>query len=393
MTTLTATSAIPALGRHDRGQVPTLITSTLLCVFATMFLALCNFYLLLSTLPALVSSNGAGHSGAGLTTGALMAATVLAEIAVPNWVSRWGYRRLALVALWLLASPSLALCLSFNMSLAVLVSAVRGLGLGILFVTGSAIVAHVTAPSRRAEGLALYGAVSGLASIVGTPAGVWIAARGGAVALIVLSSLVAIGGLLTATRIPAGARDARTSDYMLSIQSARTLLLPAISFALTAVAAAIFMTFAPIGGVTSGSNGIAAALLVHTSFTVLARWASGRLASPPSFVLRAAGIVAGAGLLAVSFASHFAMFLVGAALTGIAFGIAQNVSLVWMFDRAEPAQYDSVSAIWSIAYDGGLGLGAAAFGFVLTTLGRQSAFMLTGLSLIVLAVGSNCKRR
>ena len=80
------------------------------------------------------------------------------------------------------------------------------------------------------------------------------------------------------------------------------------------------------------------------------------------------------------------IFLVGAALTGVAFGAAQNVSLVWMFDRAVPAQYDDVSAIWTIAYDGGPGLGAAAFGFVLTPLGHQSAFMRTGALLMVIAV-------
>ena len=58
-----------------------------------------------------------------------------------------------------------------------------------------------------------------------------------------------------------------------------------------------------------------------------------------------------------------------------------------MFDRASPSHYDSVSAIWNIAYDCGLGLGAAAFGFVLTLLGHQCAFMLTGVLLVTMAAG------
>ena len=44
-------------------------------------------------------------------------------------------------------------------------------------------------------------------------------------------------------------------------------------------------------------------------------------------------------------------------------------------------------AIWNIAYDGGLGLGAAAFGFVLTLLGHQYAFVLTGVLLVTMAAG------
>src|ERR1019366_3433351 len=104
-------------------------------------------------------------------------------------------------------------------------------------------------------------------------------------------------------------------------------------------------------------------------------------------MLCAAGVLAGVGLMTMSFAAHLPLFILGAALTGVAFGAAQNVSPVWMFNRAAPAHYDGVSAIWNIAYDGGLGLGAAAFGFVLTPLGHQSAFMPTGVLLVIMAAG------
>jgi predicted MFS family arabinose efflux permease len=356
-------------------------------VFVTMYLPLCNFYLLLSTLPALVSSNGAGYSGAGLTTGVLMAATVISELAVPFWVSRWGYRRLTQVALLLLALPTLALWLSFDMSLGLLVSVVRGVGLAIAFVIGSSIVAHVTVPSRRAEALALFGALSGTAAIICTPAGVWIAARFGPDVLIGISTLVVLGGFATVAQLPVVVGGARATGRRLSIRSTRALLAPALSFALTAIAAAIFITFAPLIGVPSASTGVPAALLVHSSSILFARWASGRLSYSPSYMLCAAGVLAGVGLVAVSCASHLPIFLLGAALTGLAFGAAQNVSLVWMFDRASPSHYDGVSAIWNIAYDGGLGLGAAAFGFVLTLLGHQYAFVLTGVLLVTMAAG------
>jgi predicted MFS family arabinose efflux permease len=387
MATVEATSPSPALGPRDRRQIAPLITPTFVGVLVTMYLPLCNFYLLLSALPALVSSNGAGHSGAGLTTGVLMAATTIAELAVPFWALRWGYRRLTQVALLLLALPTLALWLSFDMTLGLLVSVVRGVGLEIAFVISSSIVAHVTVPSRRAEALALSGALSGTAAIICTPAGVWIAARFGPDVLIGISTLVVLGGFATVAHIPVVTGDARATGGRLSMRPMRALLAPALSLALTAIAAAIFITFAPLMGVPSASAAVPAALLVHSCSTLFARWASGRLSYSPSYMLCAAGMLAGVGLVAVSCASHLPIFLLGAALTGLAFGAAQNVSLVWMFNRASPAHYDGVSAIWNIAYDGGLGLGAAAFGFVLTPLGHQHAFLLTGALLVILAAG------
>ena len=54
----------------------------------------------------------------------------------------------------------------------------------------------------------------------------------------------------------------------------------------------------------------------------------------------------------------------GAVLLGAGFGVAQNASLTLMFDRVTAAGYDMVSAVWNLAYDAGMGLGAAGFGVV-----------------------------
>jgi hypothetical protein len=54
--------------------------------------------------------------------------------------------------------------------------------------------------------------------------------------------------------------------------------------------------------------------------------------------------------------------LAGAALFGAGFGIAQNASLTLMFQRAPSTAYGTVSAVWNLAYDTGLGLGAAGLG-------------------------------
>jgi hypothetical protein len=45
---------------------------------------------------------------------------------------------------------------------------------------------------------------------------------------------------------------------------------------------------------------------------------------------------------------------------GAGFGITQNVTQTLMYDRTAESAYGAASAVWNLAYDGGMGLGAAS---------------------------------
>ena len=76
--------------------------------------------------------------------------------------------------------------------------------------------------------------------------------------------------------------------------------------------------------------------------------------------------------------------IAGAAMFGAGFGVTQNASLTVMYDRVPESGYSAVSALWNLAYDGGMGLGAAAFGVLVVHTGYPAAFALTA---VVLPVG------
>ena len=78
--------------------------------------------------------------------------------------------------------------------------------------------------------------------------------------------------------------------------------------------------------------------------------------------------------------------IAGATLFGAGFGITQNASQTVMYDRVPESGYSAVSALWNLAYDGGMGLGAAGFGLLVTGIGYPAAFALTAAILpVVLA--------
>ena len=86
--------------------------------------------------------------------------------------------------------------------------------------------------------------------------------------------------------------------------------------------------------------------------------------------------------------------LAGAAVFGAGFGVTQNVTQTLMYDRAAESAYGAVSAVWNLAYDGGMGLGAAGFGLLALHTGYPAAFALTAavLPAVLAATGTLAPR-
>jgi MFS family permease len=143
------------------------------------------------------------------------------------------------------------------------------------------------------------------------------------------------------------------------------------------VAAGISVTFLPLG---SGNHlVVAVALLIQAVAAPGARWLAGRLGDRvgPARLLPPAIVLAALGAGSLVFIATPAAVLTGAALFGIGFGAAQNLTLAIMYDRSPKTRYGQVSALWNLAYDGGWGIGAILFGFVVAGTGYPLAFACT----------------
>jgi predicted MFS family arabinose efflux permease len=365
-----------------------LVSRALALYFLVAFLSMTSFYLLLSVVPLYATSVGAGRAGAGLTTGALMLTTVATELATPALLARFGYRFVLAAGLVLLGAPALALTDSASLVVIITVSLVRGAGLAILVVAGSSVAASLTPPERRSEGLGLLGVVAGIPAVLALPLGVWLAERLGYPPVFIAGAAASLAGLLAIPGLPGRAREAEESVSVLAGLRDPGQVRPALIFLLTAIGAGIVVTFLPLA--VKGSGRLAPlALLAHTVATVAARWWAGRYGGrgrlkQPRLLLSGV-IVAAVGMLALALIPIPVAVASGAVLLGIGFGIAQNSSLTLMFERVSAAGYHMVSAVYNLAYDAGLGLGAAGFGVLVTLTGYPAAFALVaGMMLLAL---------
>lgn len=371
----------------DVAQRPALVNHALFMVFVAAFGAMVSFYLLLSVVALYATSAGAGGVGAGLTTGALMLSTVVAELAAPRLIARFGYRLVFGTGLLLLGAPALALIASANLAVILAVCLVRGVGFAIIVVAGSALVASLVPEARRGEGLGLYGVIVGVPAIVALPLGVWLVSRVGFPPVFIAGGLASLAGLAVIAALPGRKPQLEPALGFIAGLRRPALLRPAIVFATTAMAAGVVVTFLPLA-VAPGQGDLAAlGLLVHSAAATVARWVAGRYGDyhGQARLLLPSVVAAAIGMLALVLITNPVAVLAGMVLAGAGFGVAQNASLALMFDRVSPRGYDAVSALWNLTYDAGLGIGAAGFGVLAAQAGYAPAFAVTaGLMLVVL---------
>ncbi|WP_406300646.1 MFS transporter (plasmid) [Embleya sp. NBC_00888] len=352
--------------------------------------AMTSFYLLLSVVPLYVAraadGTNSGVGAAGLVTGALMASTVAAELAVPALLARFGYRAVFALGLLLLGVPTMALAVSSTLPLVVGVCLLRGGGLGILMVVGTALAAESVPPERRGEGLGLYGAAVGVPAILGLPLGLWMSEHLGFTAVFALSTACALGALGSAIALPTN-RPAASTDRGGVLAGLRTgaLARPAVVFAACTFAAGVILTFLPLAVSSNRLSLVTLALLTQSGTTPAARWWAGwygdRHGHARLFAPSIAATALGTALLARS--DEPVTVLIGAALFGAGFGTAQNVTQSLMFERVAPHEFGRVSALWNLAFDAGMGIGAVGFGALIGGAGYPAGFL--GTAALVLA--------
>lgn len=377
------------MSTHVPGR-PRLLHRALVLYFLVVLGSMTGFYLLLSVVPLYATSAGAGRAGAGLTTGVLMLATVAAELGTPALLARLGYRAVLAAGLILLGAPALALPLSTSLAAILAISVVRGVGLAIVVVAGSALVATLLPSERRSEGLGVLGVVAGVPAVVALPLGVWLTAQVGYAPVFVAGAVAALVPLVVLPAVPGRREGSGQVVGMLAGLRSPGQMRPATIFLVSAVGAGIVVTFLPLAIAAAGANGgrAATALFANAVATTAARWWAGRSGDRHGQARLLVGgvLVCALGMSALALGADTITGVVGALLLGAGFGAAQNASLSLMFERVSPAGYDMVSAVWNLAYDAGMGVGAAGFGLLVVRTGYQAGFAIVGLILVAALV-------
>lgn len=352
-------------------------------VYAASFGGLTSFYLMLGITPLYAIEQGSSAFSAAITTTVFMLATVGAELATSAAIRRFGMQATLAIGIVLLALPSFILLASGELWVILAVSALRGTGFALVIIAGAAMIAALTDETRHGSGIAIYGVVVGIPSILALPFGVWLVDRVGFEVLFIAAGSVAllgVGTVLVPMQLP------RPDEVHGMLQTLRrpAILRLSIAFLCSTFAAGVLITWLPItAGGAFGPWLAAIGLFAFGAAATGSRWVAGRIGDryDPRRIVIPSLAVAATGLLAMAALPQ--LLVVGAFVFGFGLGGLQNSSLQLMFRGAGVSGYGSASAIWNIAYDLGLALGAFVFGLL---AGSSSAPLFVSAGVVLAAI-------
>jgi predicted MFS family arabinose efflux permease len=351
--------------------------------------AFSNYAPMLSVVPLWSAGGGTGPAGVGAATGVTMATTVAVQTCMPWLLRRLSLRVLFAVGAVLLGVPTVGYVATSDLGWVLAVSAVRGVGFGMVAVAGSALVAELVVAERRGTAVGWYGVAVGLPQVVCLPLAVWWAQQGGFTGVFVVTAVLSVlAAPLVLAIAPHVHGPVRPGERRPVVDQLRPMLNPWVVLLTAACALGGLTSFLPLA-LTEGAVA-ATALFVLSAAAITGRWGAGWLSDRlgvgrllvPSVVACAVGVLAFAAAVTAGPAST-AVAMAAAVVYGFGFGALQNDTLVVMFARARPGGNGTASTVWNMAFDAGTGAGAVATGLVAAALSISGAF--TVAALVVLA--------
>jgi predicted MFS family arabinose efflux permease len=353
-----------------------------------------GYALLLTVAPLWAVHGGATAAGSGLVNGVLLLFTVLTQLLVPRALRTFGWGPVLTAGLVLLGVPGALYSLSDMLGVVLALSAVRGVGFGVLTVTGSAAVAALVGPRRRGEAIGAYGLAVAAPNLVLLPSAPWVAESVGFWAVFTLSALPLAGipaGLALAAALRRRAPDLRPGKQAArdpgDPESAayRRLVRPMMLLLVVTLAGGAAVTFTPqmVDDAPVATGGL---FLMGLS-AAISRWRAGILADRhgaqrflvPLLPLTGLGMALVAWSVADSDGTRVASFLAAMLLIGLCYGAMQNLTLLLSFNAVSRRHHNLASAVWNVGFDAGTALGSVAVGVITARTSFATAFLFAGV--------------
>ncbi|WP_434310657.1 MFS transporter [Hominifimenecus sp. rT4P-3] len=368
------------------------------CLVATLLRICMQFKS--SILPLYVVELGFSKSAAGLTTTAYTMAALFFRPVVGNAIDRLGRKRMLIMGASLVCVTMFPFAFLRALPLMYLLQIVSGIGFSIQSVALSTMTTDLVPEKRLTEGLGYYGLTSTISQAIGPAIALWMAGSFGYNVDFLTAGGICILALAAATLIRYEKKRFQKLKAAPETRKAKevprkwwhkiiepTALVPGLLMMGISFASASVMTFLAAYGQEKGIEGIGAFFTAQAVGLAISRVFAGKIVD---VIGKRKSLVSGIACMAAAFlgihvAKSLAVMLVVAIVYAIGFGLATVVLNTIAVLQTPSHRRGAANATFYLAQDGGIGLGAALFGYIADGIGLLNIYLCAaGICLAVL---------
>ena len=366
-------------------------TADFLLNLLTAHFLFASFTALYTLIPPYVLHRGGQEWQIGVVIGSFGVVSLVVRAFAGRWISRFGAKRVAIVGAAVFAIAGVLYIPATNVWLLLQVRMLQGVGMALLPVATSTIVANLAPATRRAEALSYMGNSIAVSYLYSPVLAFWLMTEFDFPIAFLFSAASALLASATALRMSVertGGAGSRASVERMPLVN-RKALFPTSVFLTYTLTTAPVATFLPLLAENRDLGNPGLFYTVYSLTNIIALLAAGPVADRLG---RSAVIIPGllstsAAMFFLAVASEQWIFLAAGFLSGAAFGLIQPGIQSLTVDRVTPRERGGAIATLQQAWDiGGFG-GAFVMGPIGGAVSVGATFVMVGVGTMVGAAG------
>ena len=369
-------------------------TGDFILVGVVNFLIMFIYYQITAILAVYAMNDlGATPSQAGLATGMLIVAALIARILTGKFIEEVGRKRTLCIGLAINFAAILLYFLTKGLPALFFIRILHGIGFGISTTAAITVVANVVPQARRGEGIGYFALSTTIASAVGPSLGIYLYQHSGFSRILVFAGLTAFAGCITALILKVG--EVQLSEIHEENLKKLTLsnFFEVKVFPIAIIGFLVFFSYSSIIGFFSAyATSIelieAGSLffIVYAAATIISRPFTSRRfdRKGENSVLYPTFIVFAIGLLLLGLAQNGMTILVSGVFLGVGFGTFVPSGQTIAVNLVKSHRVGVASSTFLAISETGIGIGPFLLGFLVPVIGyRGLYFCLAGLLLVI----------
>lgn len=360
-------------------------TKDFICVCATNFFMILNYYYLLVTIPIyIIQDLHSPKSQVGLIVTVFFIAAIMIRPFAGQWMSSFGIRKVFLGALFLYFVSALLYFFTTSLISLLILRILHGIGFGMLTTATGTIVADLVPEKRKGEGMGYYGLMINISMAIGPFLGLTAIYSWGKGIMFGISLASVILGTLTGLFIslPKKAkRDAEKISKKKGLNLKNLFEMSALKISIVGLFFGVIyssiISFVSVYADDIHLSDVSSFFfIVYAIVLLLSRPFTGRWFDRygANVIMYPAIISFAIGMLILSQASNAFLFLLSAACIGLGWGTIFPSSQTIAVQLAPSSRRGVATATFLSILDIGIGIGSLIVGFVGAGIGYSSLY-------------------